>query len=84
MTKKQRPEALAKFAQSAREKNKAHAGHASGKDELTADRHTKPIPTDPDKKQDAATRVLREGATGKDHGSDEVIDKLPDRIRESR
>lgn len=78
---KQQPESLAQFAELSRQQ--AKAPDAGGK-ELTAGKHTKPIPTDPAKKQDAATRVLREGALHKDQGADEAIDKLPDRITQSR
>jgi hypothetical protein len=31
----------------------------------------------PKLKQDAATKVLQEGVTGKDHGADEAMAKLP-------
>jgi hypothetical protein len=75
--KKERPEALAAFAESARSKKKVNAS-------LTATEHTRPIPTDPKKKDDAATKVLQEGATGEDRGAEEAVDELPDRIIESR
>ncbi len=70
----ERPEALAKFAEVAR--------HADGKPvrngtEATAE--NAPIPMDPAQKQDAATRVLREGVLKQDQGADEAIDRLPDR-----
>ena len=78
MTAKQRPEALAQFAETARdEKRKDRPG-------LVADEETTPIPTNSKAKDDAATRVLQEGATGEDHGAEEAIDRLPDRILESR
>jgi hypothetical protein len=78
MPKKQRPEALAQFAETARtKKRKERPG-------LIADKDTAPIPTDSRAKDDAATKVLQEGATGKDHGAEEAIDRLPDRIIESR
>lgn len=78
MGSKQRPEALAQFAETARDKNKVdHPG-------LTANRKTAPIPTNPKAKDTAATKVLQEGVTGQDHGAEEAIDKLPDRIIESR
>ena len=77
MTAKQRPEALAQFAETARtDKREERPG-------LVADRETKPIPTNSKKKDDAATKVLQEGATGQDHGAEEAIEKLPDRIIES-
>lgn len=77
---KQQPEALAEFAEAARHQPEGKVD----KKHLTADRHNKPIPTENAKKHDAATRVLNEGATGKDEGSREAIDDLPDRITESR
>ena len=81
MTKseKQRPEALATFAEASR-----HDGKKPEDLGLEADRHTAPIPTDPKKKQDAAAKVLHKGATGEDTGADEAVDSLPDRIVESR
>ena len=70
----ERPEALAKFAEVARNDDgrpvrtgtEATAGNA-------------PIPMDPTQKQDAATKVLREGVLKQDQGADEAIDRLPDR-----
>ena len=73
--KKVQPEALAKFAESARE---SHGDPE--KPGLFADKQTAPIPTDPDLKQDAAKKVFREGAYHDDQGADEAIKKLPDRI----
>ena len=70
----ERPEALAKFAEVAR--NIDGRPVRSGT-EATAE--TTPIPTDPAQKQDAATRVLREGVLKQDQGADEAIDRLPDR-----
>ena len=78
---KERPEALAQFAETARRQQ--DSGHP-GKKPLTADEHTVPIPEDNAVKHDAATRVLQEGATGEDHGADEAVKKTQDRIRESR
>ena len=72
--KKVQPEALSKFAESARE------GEREAKHGLKADDETKPVPTDPKLKQDAATKVLREGVFHRDQGAEEAIDKLPDRI----
>jgi hypothetical protein len=78
MPTKQRPEALAQFAETARtKKSKERPG-------LVADKDTAPIPTDSKAKDDAATKVLQEGATGEDHGAEAAIDRLPDRIIESR
>jgi hypothetical protein len=74
--KGQQPEALATFAASAR-----NDGKKPKEIGLEATRATKPLRTSPEKKQDAATKVLREGVLGKDQGADEAIDKLPDRTR---
>jgi hypothetical protein len=76
-SKNERPEALAAFAESARSKKKL-------KTSLTATEQTAPIPTDSKKKDRAATKVLQEGVTGTDHGAEEAINELPDRIIESR
>lgn len=70
------PEALATFAASAR-----NAGKKPKEIGLEATRETKPIPTDPKRKHDAARKVLREGVLDKDQGADEAIDALPDRTR---
>lgn len=78
MSKNERPEALAQFAESARR------GERSGVAGLTATKATAPIPTDSKTKDEAAARVLREGATGEDLSADEYVDRLPDRILESR
>lgn len=78
---KQRPEALAEFAEAAR--HDPRTGEAKGKS-LKADRHTAPKPENNRKKHDAATKVLREGATGKDQGAEEAVDRTQDRIRQSR
>jgi hypothetical protein len=70
----ERPEALAKFAEVARNED--------GKPVRTgveATDQTAPIPTDPTKKQDAATRILREGVLQQDQGAAEAVDRLPDR-----
>lgn len=69
-----RPEALAKFAEVAR--------HEDGKpvrEGVEATRETAAIPTDPKLKQDAATRVLREGVLHRNQGAKKAIQKLPDR-----
>ncbi len=78
---KQRPEALAEFAESARQKPQ---NGKPGRKPLEADAHTIPVPEDNALKHDAATRVLQEGATGEDKGSEDAIGKLHDRIVESR
>jgi hypothetical protein len=75
----ERPEALATFAKASR-----HNGVKPDDIGLTADESTKPIPTSSDQKDCAATKVLQEGVTHQDKGSREAIDKLPDRIVESR
>jgi hypothetical protein len=70
----ERPEALAKFAEVARNDDGKPVREGT---EATAE--TAPIPTDPAQKQDAATRVLREGVLKQDQGADEAVDRLPDR-----
>ena len=70
----ERPEALAKFAEVARNGDGKPVRNGT---EATAE--TAPIPTDPTQKQDAAARVLREGVLKQDQGADEAIDRLPDR-----
>jgi hypothetical protein len=77
--KKERPEALATFAEASRSDGKKPDDLG-----LVADEHTRPIPTDSKLKDKAAAKVLNEGATGTYKGSEEAIDKLPDRIIESR
>ena len=69
------PEALAQFAESARDKDAA-----PDRPGLEADQETAAIPTDPKLKQDAATKVLREGVLHRDQGAKEAIDRLPDRM----
>jgi len=70
----ERPEALAKFAEVARNDDGKPVRNGT---EATAE--TAPVPTDPTQKQDAATKVLREGVLKQDQGADEAIDRLPDR-----
>ena len=69
-----RPEALAKFAEVARndDGNPVREG-------IEATEETAPIPTNPELKQDAATKVLREGVLHRKQGAKEAIEKLPDR-----
>jgi|GEM_PF-6981260 len=75
---KQRPEALAELAQSARDEQKA------GK-KLVADARTKPIPTDNDIKHGIAEHLLNDGAHGDDPDPAHAdVDELPDRIIDSR
>jgi hypothetical protein len=79
---KERPEALAEFAETARkEKKKGRTPKP-----LTANEHTIPVPEDNAKKHDIATTLLSEGAEGdrKSAESDEAIHQIKDRIRESR
>lgn len=71
---KGQPEALATFAASARNDGKKPDSIGLG-----ATPETKPVPTSPAAKADAATRVLQEGGTGRDRGADEAVDALPDR-----
>ncbi len=68
------PEALAKFAQVARNNHGQPV-----RDGLEAKPATSAIPTDPGLKQDAANKVLREGVYHTDQGAKEAIDRLPDR-----
>ncbi len=70
------PEALATFAEAARtiQKKPKDIG-------LTATKATAPLNTSSAAKQDAATRVLREGVTGRKQGAKEAIDRLPDRTK---
>lgn len=75
----ERPEALAKFAEVARNDDGKPVRNGT---EATAE--TSPIPTDPTQKQDAATKVLREGVLKQVQGADEAIDGLPDRTAPGR
>ncbi len=76
MTKKTvQPESLSRFGQAARSQQSV-----KDKPGLLADAETTPNPLDSKQKDDAATRVLREGATGKDQGADEAVHALPDRV----
>jgi hypothetical protein len=68
------PEALAKFAQVARN----HHGQPV-REGLVAKPSTSAIPTDLGLKQDAATKVLLEGVYHTDQGAQEAINRLPDR-----
>ena len=68
------PEALAKFAEVARndDGNPVREG-------VEAMEETAQIPINPKLKQDAATKVLREGVLHRKQGGKEAIEKLPDR-----
>ena len=68
------PEAIAKFAQSARGKDGVKRTGVNATAETAA------IPSDPKLKQETATAVLREGVIGDDEGSEELIKQLPDPI----
>lgn len=72
----QQPEALATFAKSARSGGKKPEDVG-----LTATRDTAPIPGNLKREQKAATKVLAEGATGRDKGAEKAVDALPDRTR---
>ena len=69
------PEAIAKFAQSARAKNGKPARTGVG-----ATPETAALPADPKLQHTAATKVLREAVIGDDEGSEELIKQLPDPI----
>ncbi|HUQ37098.1 MAG TPA: hypothetical protein VM144_12050 [Aestuariivirga sp.] len=69
-----RPEALAKFAEVAR--NDDGKPFREG---IEATDETSPIRTNPKLKQEAATKVLREGVFHRKEGAKEAIEKLPDR-----
>ena len=70
----ERPEALAKFAEVARNDDGKPVRNGT-----EANAENAPIPMDPAQKQDAATKVLREGVLKQDQGADEAIERLPDR-----
>jgi hypothetical protein len=72
-----RPEALAKFAEVARHDDGKPV--REGREGVEATRETSAIPTNPRLKQDAATRVLREGVLHRNQGAKKAIEKLPDR-----
>ena len=74
-TTKTQPEVLAKFGEAARDMD-----GKPDKPGLRANEETAPVGMNPNQKQDAATKVLREGVFKRDEGADEAIDKLPDRI----
>ncbi len=69
------PEAIAKFAESARSQN-----GEMRRTGVKATSETSPLPTDPKLKQKAAKAVLRENVLGDDEGSEELISRLPDPI----
>ncbi len=73
-SKGQQPEVLAGLAAATKNNGEQPGDHV-----LTATPQTKPIPTNPSQKADAATKVLREGVTGKNQGAKAAVEKLPDR-----
>ena len=73
----QQPEALATLAAAARS-GKGKKPAAIG---LKATAETAPISGNLKQEQKAATKVLREGATGKKQGAEAAVDALPDRTR---
>ena len=74
----EQPEALAAFGKAAR------SGGVTPPKSLYADAETKPVSTDPKKKADAATRVLREGVLHDDEGAAKAVRALPDRAMKSK
>jgi hypothetical protein len=70
------PEVLAGLAAAAKA-----GGQKSETQGLKATAATAPVNANVPQEVDAATRVLREGATGKRQGAAEAIKKLPDRAR---
>ena len=50
---------------------------APDKDDLPSKGKQAAVPVKPELKQDAAKKVFQEGVTGKDHGADEAMAKLP-------
>src|SRR4051794_9228053 len=71
---KGQPEALATFAAAARNNGKKPEDIG-----LKATQTTKAVPTSPEAKAEAATRILQEGVTGRKHGAEAAVDALPDR-----
>jgi hypothetical protein len=69
------PEAIAKFAQSARSESTE-----ASRTGINSTPETSPLPADPALKQKAANAVLRENVLGDDEGSEELIKELPDPI----
>ncbi len=72
------PEALANFAATARSRDKVSP---TGGREATPE--TDALPTDPNLKAEAATKVLREGTLKNDQGADAAVERLPDRTKAS-
>ena len=74
------PEALATFAAAA----KSGKGKKPASVGTKATSDTAPLPGDLKQEQAAATKVLREGATGKKQGADAAVDALPARTRSKK
>ena len=75
--KGERPEALAQFAEAAKNQETKKAARP-----LTADENTSPIPTDNADKHDIAETLLNRGAHGEAPDPEAAgEDKLPDRIQ---
>ena len=74
-----RPEALAKFAEVARNDDGQPV-----REGVEATEETAPIPASPKLEQDAATKVLREGVLHRKQGAKEAIEKLPDRTEKKK
>jgi hypothetical protein len=75
----QQPEALATFAQAARQ------GGKKPKDvDLKATCATGPLPGDLDHEEVVATKILSENATGRDAGGMAAARDLPDRTRTAK
>ncbi len=70
------PEALATLAAAS-----THGGKKPDDLGLEATAETAPVATNPEHKNDAATKVLREGILGKEQGADAAVGKLPDRTK---
>ena len=70
------PEVLAALAAAARA-----GGQKPKADGLTATAQTAPVRANPAQEVDAATKILREGATGKTQGAEHAVQNLPDRAR---
>jgi hypothetical protein len=79
INQKQQPEAVAEFAETARHES-------SGKDpkDMTADQHTKPIPTQNKVKHEVAEKILSSGAHHEKIDIEETVEPIPDRVIESR
>ncbi|MBV8426031.1 MAG: hypothetical protein JOZ30_04410 [Hyphomicrobiales bacterium] len=75
----QQPEALATFAEAAR-----HGGKKPAEIGLEATPASGPLPGDLEQEEEAAAKVLNEGATGQEKGGKKAAHDLPDRTRTSR